>query len=94
MKVRLFGLMLVLSAVFLAIQFWGVANAADENIPRIEKDILKGWIGDPNVLVIDVRSDHDWKASDKKIKGAVRQGPTDVKGWASGLSKEKKIVLY
>jgi len=94
MKVRLVGLVLLTLTVFLANQPWGVAYAADKDVPRIEKDTLKGWLGDPNVLVIDVRADYDWKASDKKIKGAVRQDPKEVKGWASSLSKEKKIVLY
>jgi hypothetical protein len=94
MKVRLFGLVLLTLAVLLASHSWGVAHAADKDVPRIEKDTLKGWLGDPNVLVIDVRADNDWKASDKKIKGAVRQDPKEVKGWASSLSKEKRIVLY
>ena len=94
MKVRLFSLVLLTLAVFLASQFWGVAYAADKDVPRVEKDTLKGWLGDPNVLVIDVRADPDWKVSDKKIKGALRKDPKEVKGWASGLSKERKIVLY
>jgi hypothetical protein len=37
-------------------------------------------LADSNVLVIDVRADQDWKVSDKKIKGAVRQDPKEVKG--------------
>ena len=32
--------------------------------------------------------------SDKKIKGAVRQDPNEVKTWAASLPKDKKIVLY
>jgi rhodanese-related sulfurtransferase len=63
-------------------------------VPRVGKDTLKSWLGDPNVLLIDVRADNDWQSSDKKIKGAVRQDPKQTKTWAAGLPKDKKIVLY
>ena len=32
--------------------------------------------------------------SDKKIKGAVRQDPDEVKTWAANLPKDKKIIPY
>jgi rhodanese-related sulfurtransferase len=46
------------------------------------------------VLILDVRQGQDWLSSDKKIEGAVREDPHDVKTWAANLPKEKKIVLY
>jgi hypothetical protein len=94
MKVRLWSVVVLALAAFLASQSWGVAYAADKDAPRVDKDTLKGWLGDPNLVLIDVRTDKDWKASDKKIKGAERQDPLNVKTRASALPKEKKIVLY
>ena len=81
-------------AFFLAGGSLGFGAGSAKDVPRVEKDTLKSWLGDPNVVLIDVRADNDWKASDKKIKGAVRQDPREVKAWAVGLAKEKKIVLY
>lgn len=94
MKARLFSLVVLALAVFLASQSWGVAYAADKDVPRVEKDTLKGWLGDASLLIIDVRTAGDWQASDKKIKGAERRDPQKVETWASSLPKDKKIVLY
>jgi hypothetical protein len=94
MKVRLWSVVVLALAVFLVCESWRVAYGADKDVPRVERETLKGWLGDPNVLLIDVRAAKDWQESDKKIKGAQRQDPKKVKTWAAGLSKEKKIVLY
>ena len=62
--------------------------------PRVDKETLKSWLSDPQVVILDVRAASDWQGSDKKIKGAVRQDPKEIKTWAASLPKEKKIVLY
>lgn len=62
--------------------------------PRIAPETVKGWLGDPQVLIIDVRQPKDWQSSATKIKGALRLNPDDVKTWAAMLPKDKKIVLY
>jgi rhodanese-related sulfurtransferase len=72
--------------------FWSCATA--QEAPRVDKETLKSWLGDPNVVIIDVRTAKDWEGSDKKIKGAVREDPKDVKTWEASLPKDKKIVLY
>jgi 3-mercaptopyruvate sulfurtransferase SseA len=94
MKVRLWSLVVLALAVFLVWESWRVAYGADKDVPRVERETLKGWLGDPNLVLIDVRAAKDWQESDKKIKGAVRQDPEKTKTWAAGLPKEKKIVLY
>ena len=94
MKVRLWSAVLLALAVFLVLGSGGVVWGADKDVPKVERETLKGWLGDPNVLLIDVRAAKDWQGSEKKIKGAQRQDPKKVKTWAAGLSKEKKIVLY
>ena len=67
---------------------------AGKEAPKVDKDTLKSWLADPQVLIIDVRAGSSWEKSDKKIKGAVRQDPQKVKTWAASLPKDKKIVLY
>jgi rhodanese-related sulfurtransferase len=71
---------------------WSCAFGQDT--PRLDKDTLKAWLSNPQVLILDVRTPSSWNASDKKIKGAVRQDPNEVKTWAATLPKDKKIVLY
>lgn len=62
--------------------------------PRIEKDDLKAKLGDPDVVVIDVRSYTDWLLSGDKIKGAVRENYRDFDAWSAKYPKDKTLVLY
>jgi rhodanese-related sulfurtransferase len=71
---------------------WSLAAA--QEAPRIDKETLKSWLGNPEVMIIDVRQPGDWQASDKKIQGAVWEDPHAVSAWAATLPKNKKIVLY
>jgi rhodanese-related sulfurtransferase len=82
-KVLAFGLVLAIT--------W---SCAGQKPPLVDKETLKGWLSDPQIIVLDVRAPKDWHVSDKKIKGAVRQDPNEVKTWAANLPKDKKIVLY
>ena len=70
------------------------ACAAAPEAPRVDQETLKGWLADPQVVILDVRSGNDWQDSKTKIKGAVRQDPKGVQTWAASLPKEKKVVLY
>jgi hypothetical protein len=65
-----------------------------EKPPLLDKTMIKSWLSDCEVLILDVRASKDWIVSDKKIKGAVRRDPDEVKTWAADLPKDKKIVLY
>jgi rhodanese-related sulfurtransferase len=89
-KAKVWALMMVLG---LALVFpWSCTYGKDA--PRIDPDTLKSWLADPQVIILDVRRPRDWQSSDKKIKGAVRQEPEDVKVWAATLPKDKRIILY
>jgi hypothetical protein len=80
-------------AVSLVLAFaWSCSSG--EKPPLLGKETVKGWLSDPEVIILDVREPKDWNVSDKKIKGAVRQDPDEVKIWAADLPKNKKIVLY
>ena len=71
---------------------WACSSAA--GAPRVDKETVKGWLGNPQVVILDVRAGSDWQDSKTKIKGAVRQDPKAVQTWAASIPKDKKIVLY
>ena len=48
----------------------------------------------PEVLILDVRTSENWKASKDKIKGAVRKNPDHFDSWANEIPKNKYLVLY
>jgi rhodanese-related sulfurtransferase len=62
--------------------------------PRTTKEDLKALLGNPDLVIIDVRYGRDWTNSDVKIQGAVREDPDDLKSWANKYSPDKTIVLY
>jgi rhodanese-related sulfurtransferase len=89
-KTKLWAMVMVVS---LMVAFsWACSSAAES--PRIDKETVKGWLANPQVIIVDVRAGGDWQDSTTKIKGAVRQDPKAVQTWAASLPKEKKIVLY
>ena len=53
-----------------------------------------GRLADPDVIIFDVRTGSDWKASEFKIKGAVRVSSDSVDSWAAKYAKDKTLVLY
>ncbi len=65
-----------------------------EGITLISKDQLKEELSKPDVIVVDVRANHDWDSSQWKIKGAQRQIPVEAQEWMGKYSKDQKIVLY
>ena len=64
------------------------------DVPRMTKDELKAMLGNPDLVMVDVRSGKDWTDSEMKIKGAVREDPRDVESWAKKYTKDKILVLY
>jgi hypothetical protein len=67
--------------------------AADE-VPRMTKEQLRPLLDDPDVVILNVRTSRDWKRSEKKIKGAVRENPKGFESWAHKYPKDKALVLY
>ena len=68
------------------------AKSAD--VPRMKKDELKAMLDKPDLVILDVRAQSDWKGDDLKIKGALREDPESVKSWAEKYPKDKTFVLY
>jgi predicted sulfurtransferase len=63
-------------------------------VPRMQVEELNARLGDPSVVVIDVRTAGDWEGSPFKIKGAIREASKSVSDWASNYPNDKTIVLY
>ncbi len=71
---------------------WGSAWAAKPEVNFITPATLKGMLGDPALLIIDVRKG-DW-SSHHQIVGARRYDPEEISSWAPRLPRDKKIVVY
>jgi hypothetical protein len=84
-----FGVLFLLTASVLSSPS---ASAAEP--PRITKEELKQRLGDPDIVIVDVRTGRDWTGAVRKIQGAVREEPGDGVGWAKRYPKDKPIVLY
>ena len=68
--------------------------ALAKDVAKITKEELKAKLNNPNVVIVDVRLGKDWKASEEKIKGAVRVEPAQVDTIASTYAKDKTLVFY
>jgi rhodanese-related sulfurtransferase len=64
------------------------------DVPRVTKEELREQMDEPDLVIIDVRAESDWKGSNVKIKGAVREDPKKVESWMNKYSKEKILVFY
>jgi rhodanese-related sulfurtransferase len=58
------------------------------------KEELKALLGQPDLIIIDVRTGSDWTASDLKIMGSVREDPYAIAPWTNKYPKDKTLVLY
>ena len=92
MKKKMIGI--VLGAVYVAMAITMGQTAAAENIPRMTKEDLKAKLGTPDLVIVDVRVGTDWKASEVKVKGAVRGDPQNIVSLAKQYPKDTTLVLY
>lgn len=69
-------------------------SAISKDVPRMTKEELKAMMGNPDLIIIDVRYEEHWKGSDRMVKGAIREGYDNVKSWADKYGKDKILVLY
>jgi len=67
---------------------------AAEDVSRISKEKLKELLGNPNVIILDVRYSENWQESEFKIKGATRRRPKFFDSWADEFPRDKVLFLY
>ncbi len=66
-----------------------------KTVPRMRKEELKPMLGNPDVIIIDVRIKSHWNKSKVKIPGAFRENPIgNIKSWEDKYPKDKTIVIY
>jgi predicted sulfurtransferase len=87
-------LVLLAAVLVLFLGFIFTPRARANDVPRVTKEELKEEMGEPDLVIIDVRTEADWKDSKLKIKGAVREDPKKVESWMNKYSKEKILVFY
>jgi hypothetical protein len=64
-------------------------------VPRVTKEEVKSMIGNPDLIILDVRAAQDWKDSEWKIQGAVREDRRgEASTWMDKYPKDKTLVLY
>jgi rhodanese-related sulfurtransferase len=62
---------------------------------KLDRDTLKHWLGDPGVVILDLRTTSEWEASELKIEHAIHFDPRrPASALARELPKNKKLVLY
>ena len=85
------GMAAILGVLAMGVSLVGGAD----KIPRMTKEQLKEMLGQPEVIVLDVRAAGDWGKAQRKIQGAVREDPDKAaKAWAEKYGKDKTIVVY
>ncbi len=78
----------------IALTFSAAVSLPADPVPRITKEELRDLLRNPDVIVLDVRIGEEWANSAKKIEGAVREDPAELKSWMKNYPKEKTLVFY
>ena len=84
----------VISVSFIGVTARSQTLASLATVPRISCDDLKAQLGNPDLVVLDVRMSHDWEESETKIKGAIRADFYNPSAWIDKYPKDKTIVFY
>ena len=71
-----------------------ISSFAAEAVPRIGKEKLKEVLGNPDVIIVDVRNRKTWQESEFKINGAIRKMPELFGSWATEFPSNQMLVLY
>ena len=89
---RLTTLTITVSLTLMGLLFQ--ASVAQSAVVKMTKEELRAKLDSPDVVIVDMRLGKDWKASEEKIKGAIRVDPAEVESLASKYPKDKTLVLY
>ena len=70
------------------------ASVVHSAVATMTKEDLRAKLESPGVVIIDVRLGKDWKASEEKIKGAIRVDAAEIESVAATYPKDTTLVLY
>ena len=91
---RYYATMLVLLVTLAILAARPGTGLAGSDVPRMTIDELKARLDDPDLIILDVRQDNDWAASDSKIRYAIYADPNAYDEWGAAYPKHQPIVLY
>lgn len=90
----------LVALTLIAAGFGGVTTARSQtalspsSVQKITVDGLKAQLGNADLVVLDVRTTHDWDESKTKVKGAIRADFSNPSAWVEKYPKDKTIVFY
>lgn len=75
---------------------WTCAMEKQVYVRTMTREELKAslLLGNPDLMILDVRIGKEWRTSKEKIQGAIRENPEKVKNWVDQYPKNKTLVLY
>jgi rhodanese-related sulfurtransferase len=85
---------IILMAFMMASTVFSAGTAGRADVELITKEELKSMLGNPDVIIVDVRQPSHYDVSGSKIKGAVREDPSSVTAWMEKYPKDKTLVFY
>jgi hypothetical protein len=81
-------------AIGLVITLNAQAFRSPDDVPRMRIEELKQRMDDPSLVIIDVRTPHDWAHSTMKMKGAIREDPSKMDSWMAKYPPNKILLFY
>jgi rhodanese-related sulfurtransferase len=82
-------------SVFLIFLVLTISSSVLSNeVKLIDKDELKAMLGNPDLVILDVRAGKDWSSSEFKIKDAVRLTGDNMEAVMQKYSKDRTLVFY
>ncbi len=91
---RICTALVVSVAILLAASHLWADGSGKSDVSKASTKEVRAMLGNPDVIIIDVRSEWDWLKSTTKIRGAIREEPALVDKWSTKYPKDKKIILY
>jgi predicted sulfurtransferase len=78
-----------------ALAGWSAPPSSVEQVPRLTKEQVKGMLGKPDVVIVDIRYIKQYEQSDRKIPGAAFVQPENFDEFVKKYpQKDKTYVLY
>ncbi|MFC1884781.1 rhodanese-like domain-containing protein [Thermodesulfobacteriota bacterium] len=68
--------------------------ALPKEVPGITKGLLRTMLDKPDVVILDVRLEREWKSTKFRIKGAVWENPKKIDSWAGKYNKDLTLIFY
>ncbi len=85
----------LISALMFGFAQMPLAKEKSAEPPKMTKEQLREMLGNPEVIILDVRVEHEWKEGKSKIQGAIREDPwKGIESWAKKYPQDKTLVLY